>query len=178
MKEIKERRSIRKYLAKDVPQGVLVSILENARLAPSGSNTQPWRFLVVRDETARQRIMMADHQQKWMMTAPIFLVCAADIRSRSEAPGLGALREDSKNPDIKLIIRDSAIAIEHIVLEAQHQGISTCWTAWFAQEEMQWAVNAPVGYYIAAVVTLGYAAEQPDKRARKALEDIVSYESW
>ena len=178
MQEIEERRSIRKYLSQAVPEDKLREILKSARLAPSGSNTQPWRILVVRDAKLKQRIMMADHQQEWMMTAPVFLVCAADIHSRLEGPQNGILDEGSKEPELKMIIRDSAIAIEHIVLEAQHQGLGTCWTAWFSQQEMQQAVEAPAGFYITAVITLGYAAEQPAPRPRKALADIVSYGKW
>lgn len=178
MNAIQERRSIRKYLDKKIPNDVLLAILESARLAPSGSNTQPWRFLVVEDYTTKQRIVAADHQQEWMMSAPIFIVCAADLHCRTEKIEQDTLSENSNNPDVKLIIRDTAIAVEHILLEAQNQEIGSCWTAWFEQKDMKTAVNAPAGYYISAVVTLGYAAEQPAPRPRKPLNTLVSFGSW
>ncbi len=51
---IQKRRSIREYAPDDVPQEMIDQMLEAARLAPSGSNRQPWRFLVVRDKELRQ----------------------------------------------------------------------------------------------------------------------------
>ena len=47
MKEIENRRSIRKYTDKKVEREKLMQILESARLAPSGSNTQPWNFIII-----------------------------------------------------------------------------------------------------------------------------------
>lgn len=84
MKEIMSRRSIRKYTAEAVADADLQQIIESARLAPSGSNTQPTRFLIVRDEDVKRKIVMADHEQEWMMTAPVFIVCAVDIACRNK----------------------------------------------------------------------------------------------
>lgn len=82
LKEIENRRSVRKYLNKKVEKEKLVQLLESARLAPSGSNTQPWTFLIIESEDMKEKLSIADHHQKWMMTAPIFIVCVADIRYR------------------------------------------------------------------------------------------------
>ncbi|WP_182186418.1 nitroreductase family protein [Pectinatus frisingensis] len=176
LKEIKERRSIRKYLAKDVPDELIRQLLESAQYAPSGSNTQPWRFLIVRNQTKKEQITMADHDQKWMLSAPVFIVCAADISARLSQTT--KLDEYCPLPELKLIIRDTAIAIEHIVLEADHLGLGTCWTGWFDQAEMQKAVSAAADLYICAVLTVGYSAENPSMRPRKNLTEFVSYENW
>ena len=53
---IKTRRSIRKFTTDDVPNKMIEQILEAARLAPSGSNRQPWRFMVVKDRESRQAL--------------------------------------------------------------------------------------------------------------------------
>lgn len=82
LKQIENRRSIRKYLNKKVEKGKLVQLLESARLAPSGSKTQPWTFIIIESEDTKEKLTIADHHQKWMITAPIFIVCVADIRCR------------------------------------------------------------------------------------------------
>ena len=82
LKEIRDRRSTRKYLDKQVSHEDILSVLEAARLAPSGSNTQPWRFIVVTSQDTKRKIVQVDHNQEWMMSAPVFIVCVADISCR------------------------------------------------------------------------------------------------
>ena len=87
--EIESRRSIRRYLNKPVEPEKLQELFESARLAPSGSNTQPWVFIAVTNQTLKEQLCVADHQQNWMLGAPVFIVCVADIRCRVAAEHLG-----------------------------------------------------------------------------------------
>lgn len=178
MREIEDRRSIRRYRDQGVDRQLVYQILEAARLAPSGSNTQPWSFIVVESPETKERIVAVDHGQSWMMTAPVFIVCVADIRCRIDDDRAIDLDEHSPEPDLKQIIRDTAIAIEHILLEAEHQGLSTCWTGWFEQGDIRPILGIPADKYVCGVVTLGYGDESPKPRPRKSLEDIVHYEKW
>lgn len=178
LEEIRNRRSVRKYKTDPVRDEDILQIMEAGRLAPSGSNTQPWRFLVVKEQATKEKIVQADHNQKWMLDAPVFLVCLAEIESRI-ADGKGVdLSEDSKVPELKMIIRDTAIAISYMLLEAERLGIGTCWTGWFEQEEMKKALNIPEHLYVCGVVTVGYADEKPAQRPRKGLDEIVRFEKW
>ncbi|WP_342755841.1 nitroreductase family protein [Kineothrix sedimenti] len=178
LEQIESRRSIRKYLNKKVEKVKLVQILESARLAPSGSNTQPWVFIVVESEEMKEKLSNADHQQQWMMTAPVFVVCVADIRCRISEGISVRLDENSPEPELKQIIRDTAIAMEHILLEAEHLGLATCWTAWFEQDDVRSILNIPEDKYVCGIITLGYGDETPKQRPRKELEEIVRYERW
>lgn len=173
MKEIAARRSVRRYTDCPVERKLILKILEAARLAPSGSNTQPWRFIVVESPELKRRIVRADHNQEWMLTAPVFLVCTGDLHCRVENPG--PVNEDSGLPELKQVIRDTAIAVGYLLLEAEYLGLSTCWTGWYDQEEMHRALDLPPETYIAGVVTLGYGAEQPAPRPRKPLKELVEY---
>ena len=65
-----------------------------------------------------------------------------------------------------------------MMLEAEHQGLATCWTGWYDQKEMKAALGVPDDKYVVGVLTLGYADEAPAARPRKPLEDIVKYETW
>lgn len=175
---IKKRRSIRKYVNKEVEEEKLTQILESARLAPSGSNTQPWQFIVIKSEKNRELVAKVSHNQKWMASAPVHIVCVADIRSRIDENIESFINENSKEEEVKLIIRDTAIAVEHMSLTATELGLGTCWVAWFTQEEIRTVLNIPNDKYVLCVLTIGYADEDPKPRPRKKLEDIVHYEEW
>lgn len=178
LREIETRRSIRDYEDRPVPDETLHRILESARLAPSGHNTQPWRFIVVRSLGTKEKICRAVHNQRWMLTAPVFIVCTADVRCRMEGAGEIAVDEKSPEFELKESIRDTAIAVEHMVLEAESEGLGTCWTAWFMQKDIRPVLNIPADQFVCCVLTLGYAKEHPAPRPRKALEEIVRYETW
>ncbi|MFT9496781.1 nitroreductase family protein [Anaerosolibacter sp.] len=179
IKEIQTRRSIRKYIdAKLVEDEKIIALMESARLAPSGSNTQPWHFIIVKSDLTRQRLAEISHHQKWMLSAPIFIVCIADIRSRITEDIAMTLNEHSPEPELKQIIRDTAIAIEHLVLCAENLGLGTCWVAWYSQDEIRTILNIPSDKYVVGIITLGYPDESPKARARKKLEDILHYEIW
>ena len=64
MKEIEERRSIRHYKEKEVEPELIEKLLESARLAPSGSNTQPWNFIIVRNRDTIEKLAYVTHKQK------------------------------------------------------------------------------------------------------------------
>lgn len=178
IEQIKIRRSIRRYLDKPVEDDKIIQLLESARLAPSGDNTQPWHFIVVKSELIRHKLIEVSNNQKWMLTAPVLVVCVGDIRSRIIDNVEISLNENSPQQELKLIIRDTSIAIEHIVLEANNLGLGTCWVAWFTQEEIRPILNIPADKYVVCILTLGYANELPKARPRKKLEEIIHYESW
>ena len=178
LEAIRDRRSIRKYKADKIKDEDILQIIEAARLAPSGSNTQPWKFIVIKDEATKKKIAEADHKQKWMLTAPVFIVCVSDIRTRMEDVDSENFLEDSPQPELKLVIRDAAIAISYMLLEAQHLKLGTCWTGWYEQAEMRKILELPEYLYVSGVITLGYADEKPVMRPRKSLDEIVCYEKW
>ncbi len=178
MKVIEERRSIRKYMDKPISGQQVMQVLESARLAPSGSNTQPWRFIIVKSEDMRGKLATAAHNQQWMTTAPVHIVVVADVQCRLEDSGDLVLDEFSSQMELKQIIRDTSVAIDHMLLEAQDMGLGTCWIAWFMQDDIRPHLDIPKDKYVMGIVTLGYANEAPGPRPRKELEDLIRYEKW
>lgn len=178
LEEIRRRRSIRKYIDKAVEDEKIIELIESARLAPSGSNTQPGHFIVVKSDLTRQRLAEVSHNQKWMLSAPVFIVCIADIRSRIKEGVELSLNENSPEQELKQIIRDTSIAVEHLVLCAENLGIGTCWVAWFTQQEIRPILNIPSDKYVVSIITVGYSNESPKASPRKNLEDILHYENW
>ncbi len=178
LNEIKTRRSIRSYIDQPIDDEIIVQLLESARLAPSGSNTQPWHFIIVRSESTRIKIAEISHNQKWMVSAPVHIVCVADIRSRISEDVQISIDENSPQVEVKQIIRDTSIAATHIVLEAENLGLGACWVAWFTQEEIRPILNIPSDKYVVSILTIGYTKEQPKARPRKKLEEIIHHEIW
>ena len=167
---VKSRRSIRKYKDTSLDDKIILELLESARLAPSGSNTQPWHFIIIKDQTTKARIVEAAHNQKWMLTAPVFIACVADIRVRITDNRSLCLTDQSPEEELKKIIRDSSIAIEHIVLEAESRGLGTCWINFAAaieSPEMLKKLGIPDNCEIVAPIIIGYPEKIPPVPGRK-----------
>ncbi|MFT8350591.1 nitroreductase family protein [Clostridium saccharoperbutylacetonicum] len=176
IKEIEMRRSIRKYSDKQVEDNQIKALLESARLAPSVNNTQPWNYIIVKSEKMRQKVVEASHNQKWMLTAPVFIVCVADISCRIKEEVY--IDDNSPQDELKRIIRDTSISVGYMLLEANNLGLGICWVAEFTQEEIRPVLNIPTDKYIVGVITVGYPNENPKARPRKKLEDMIHYECW
>lgn len=199
---IQKRRSIRRFTPDPVSDALIVQLLESARLAPSGSNTQPWRFIVIKDAETRKKLQLASYHQRHVGQAPVIIACCADIKAFGEFPerideliDAGALPAKTREvfvPSLKkggisadmkwhLLIAatgNADIAIEHIVLHAVELGLGTCWVRWFDDNRVKEILEIPDHVEIIALLPLGYPAEEPPQRPRFTLEKIVSYEKY
>lgn len=175
---IQNRRSIRKYKDQPVEEDLLLKILDCGRLAPSDSNTQPWNFIVVRSEEMRTKLAHVSHEQDWMLAAPVFIVCVADIRVATSETGPLDINEETPGIGPKQIILDTAIAGENIVLAAESLGLGTCWVTWYVQDEIRPVLGIPTDKYVVAIITMGYADQTPKPRPRRGLDEMVRYERW
>ncbi len=167
---IRTRRSIRKYQDKEIPEDVLMRVLDAGRIAPSGSNRQPWRFVVVKDKDKRQQIAEACYGQKFIAEAPVVLVCCS-IRCTS---GYEPWKE-AAGP------RDVIIAIDHITLAARNEGLGTCWIGALYPKEVARIVNVPEDIDVIMVLPIGYPLSDEmftGKTSRKSMEEIVFYEEY
>jgi nitroreductase len=178
MVEMEKRRSIRKYKSIPVEESKLEAMINSALLAPSGDNTQPWRFIVVDDADVKRKVAQAAHKQGWMETAPVFIVCVADIRSRIKGTEEIDLDEETPLFELKQIIRDTAIAVDHMALEAVHQGLGTCWVSWYKQNEIRPTLGIPKDKYVLSVLTVGYSDEDPKPRPRRPASELVRRNTW
>ena len=143
-------------------------------MAPSGSNTQPWHFIVVRSEEQRRAIAEVCGRQGWMVAAPVHVVCVGDIGCRVKDYAGPPLEEDSSLPELKRVIRDTAIAAEHLVLEATAQGLGTCWVGAFRESAVARALNLPEGEKPVVLIPIGYPEGlMPQDRLRKPLTSVV-----
>ena len=153
---IKTRRSIRKYKGTPVPRESLMKILEAARIAPSAGHRQPWHFVVVED---KETIKKLAGRSKWAAEAPVMIVGLADpVTSPSWS------------------LNDMGIAFEHIVLTATSLGLGTCWMGQTKRDsEVKELLGIPDELKVIALTPLGEPDEVKEPKARKSLEEIVSW---
>ncbi|MGA2191935.1 MAG: nitroreductase family protein [Nitrospirota bacterium] len=197
MDAIKKRRSIRKYKPDPVPQWMLDQILEAARLAPSGTNSQPWKFRVVTDPSLKEKVFQCSRNQLHVQQAPAVIVICADTMSYSKtykarfkelldkdvitqsdlnAMGLDVLTQDEEKELIKYAQSASfntAIATEHIALTAASLGLGTCWVHLFDKDAVSRLFGLPSWIIPATLMPVGYPDEDPEPRPRKSIEEIT-----
>lgn len=87
---IEKRRSIRKFKPDPIAQEILHELIDAARLAPSGSNAQPWRFKIVTDAATKTKLAEAAYNQNFVAQAPAVLVCCASLKEYIDNMALGA----------------------------------------------------------------------------------------
>jgi nitroreductase len=163
---IKSRHSVRAYLPEPVSDERLMKVLEAARLAPSSSNRQEWRFIVVRDEVRRHRIAEAANHQTWIATAPVIVAA------------IGTDPQSMMRCGLPRYAVDLSIAITHMMLAAVEEGLGTCWIGDFSQEKVREILGVSPDCKVVTVMPLGHhTGTVPPTRSRKRLEDIVRYES-
>lgn len=168
---IETRRSVRKYKNTQIPDDVLNRVLNAARIAPSGSNRQPWRFIVIRDEERKKKMVQLCHHQLFIAQAPVLIVgCGKNIHyNRGEWMG-----------DYSVIV-DVAIAFDHLTLAARAEGLGTCWIGSFDNEGIKKYLEIPDDVNVVALTPLGYPENESVFSPvvdRLPLEQIIYYEKW
>ncbi|MCF7793404.1 MAG: nitroreductase family protein [Candidatus Cloacimonetes bacterium] len=163
---IKDRFSARKFKDKPVEQEKLDEILEAARLAPSASNKQTWKFVVIRDIEKRKQLTEICRGQKFVSEAPITIAICNTNFDYVMTCGMNAP------------IIDGAIAAEHIVLQAAELGLGTCWIGAFYHDKMAELINLPKDYKIVGLLPLGYPDVEKGKRNLKPKEEVILWDSF
>ena len=198
---IRKRRSIRKFKPDPIPEEKIRLLLESARLAPSGTNTQPWRFVVIKDNDTKKKLQEAAHNQRHIGRAPVIIVCCADLKAFKEFPERvdeliesGALPERTRevfipylSKGMDTVTKDAlmvaaaanvAIAVEHIVLQAVEIGLGTCWVRWYEDNKIKEILDIPKHVEVMALLPVGVPDEEPSQRPRQELNKIVYSETY
>ena len=163
---IRQRYSVRAYESRPVEEEKLAAVLEAGRLAPSGNNRQPWKFVVVRDPQRRVQLAVACSRQSFIAEAPVVIV------------GVGLMPDRIMSCDVPGDPVDVAIALDHMTLAAVEQGLGTCWIGAFDQDAVRDVLGIPPSAKVIEVLPLGYPAVPPHGKSRKKLDEIVCWEQW
>jgi nitroreductase len=163
---IRNRESIRNYDPdRPLDDETLYRILEAGRLAPSAVNFQPWRFLVVSSEEMLAKIRPC-YGRGWFSDAPHILIVVGYVDEAwvREKDGYNSLETDL------------TIALDHMVLAAEYEGVATCWVGAYDPDLLREALSMKENEIVYSITPLGYPKEGFEKKGnkkRKAMEEIV-----
>ncbi len=175
---IKQRKSVREFLDKPVEREKIMMCLEAARLAPSESNSQPWRFIVVDDRGLKNRLCDAAFGGLYFIntfckTAPVIIAVISE-KSKFLARIGGMFR------GVKFYLIDIGITCEHFVLEAEELGLGTCWIGWFNERGVKSVLEIPQNKKIDILIALGYYDREKlgPEHGREPMDKIASFNSY
>jgi len=189
---IASRRSIRKFRQGDISADTVQLLLDAARLAPSGSNLQPSRFIVVQSQAAKEALGQYT-PYKFIIKASVILVCCADLTAiSSRDKRVGELLEagafegidmnfDSAAPSAVMeadaakayLAMNVAIAVENIVLKAVDLGLGSCWLGRFDRDKLKEYLKLDESIYPVVLLPVGYPDQTPKARPRFDLDRLV-----
>ena len=169
LEAMKALRNVRKYKPVPIPEEKLKNVLNAVRLAPSAENRQPWKFIVIRDEERKRKLVSAcGNNHKFMAEAPVIIVgCALPDEAY---PTLGGYM--CSYPV------DLGAAISHLALAAASEGLGTCWLHDFREDRLKNALNLDSYVKIVGVTPLGFPAEEPVPVDRKHITEIICYDEY
>jgi nitroreductase len=166
-KAIKKRRSVRTYLDKPIEEEKLNAVLEAGRLAPSASNRQEWRFVIVRDGEVRRKLGEAANGQSFVGKAPVVIVACAVTDGHVMSCGQLCYPIDV------------AIALDHISLAAVEKGLGTCWIGAFNEGKVKEILGIPEKVRVVELMPIGYPAIRTVKeKDRLPFNKIVKHDHW
>jgi nitroreductase len=163
---IRQRCSIRAYKATDVEEEKLKKVLEAARLSPSASNRQDWKFIIVRNKETRKKLAKAAFGQSFIAEAPIVIVACG-----LEPNAMLACGQPMHTVDV-------SIAFAYMILQAYELGLGTCWIGAFSEDEAKKILSVPEHIRVVAITPLGYPNQPPSQKFRKTLDQIVCCEKY
>jgi nitroreductase len=158
LEAIRTRRSIRRYTGDAIPKADLETIVDSARLAATGSNKQPWDFIVV---TERGMIEQFKVSGTWIAEARAVIVVVMDPVSR-------------------WWVEDGAAAIENMLLASTALGYGACWVEGDAlprEELFKTLLGIPGKKRVMALIPIGKPAESPEKE-KKSLKQVIHWEKF
>ena len=165
---IRGRESIRNYdPEKTVDDETLNRILEAGRLAPSAVNAQPWRFLVISSDEMLAKVRPC-YGRSWFSDAPHVLVVVGDMDKAwvREADGYSSIETDV------------TIAMDHMILAAEYEGVATCWIEAYDPFMLRKVLGLKSNEKVFSITPLGYPREgfrKKGRKKRKALDEVVEF---
>ncbi|MBU8907349.1 5,6-dimethylbenzimidazole synthase [Desertibacillus haloalkaliphilus] len=199
-KVIENRRDVRSFLSKPIPESVLQRILEAGHHGPSVGFMQPWNFIIITSDKIKERLAWAtdkerralaihyenERQQKFLnlkiegiKEAPITICVTCDpTRGGSHVLGRNSIPETD--------VLSTACAIQNMWLASCAEGLAMGWVSFYKKNDVRDILDIPPHIDPIALMSLGYTDQYPDKpilessgwEKRRALENLIYYNRW
>jgi len=196
---VRSRRSVKqRFIERPVGDDVLEQVIEAATWAPSAHNSQPWSFVVIRDDAVKRRLAenMAlawsrdleqdstpeDERERRISgsidrisNAPVLIVVCLTKERMQEYRD-----ERRQNCEYIMAVQSVAAAIQNFLLAAHELGLGSCWMCapLFSQESVRETLGIPRHVEPQALITLGYFEGSIEAPSRKSMTEIVHTERW
>jgi coenzyme F420-0:L-glutamate ligase / coenzyme F420-1:gamma-L-glutamate ligase len=190
------RRSVRRYLSKEVPDEIVEQVLEAARWAPSPHGRQPWRFALLRREETKERLADAmgeewrvnlemdgqsqeivqrrlEGSRRRLLDAPVLVLLCLYPEDLDEYPDA-----ERQRGEITMAVQSLGAAAQNALLAAYDLGLDAGWMCapLFCPEKVVAALGLDARLVPQALLTLGYAeGDPPKRRERLPLDELVVY---
>ena len=158
LETIKTRRSVRNYTGDPIPREDLETIVESARLAPSGSNQQPWEFIVITDRKTIDELKIA---AGWMGNAGAIIAVVLD-------------------PSSRWWLEDGSAATTNMLLTITALGYGACWVEGNAlplEERFKKYLGVPADKRMPILIPIGVPKEIPTKE-KKTFEEVIHWQKY
>lgn len=177
---LEKRESCRSFNGQPASREDLIKICEAGRLSPSGCNAQPWKFIIVEEETALANLRDALVVEGGATGAPWSAECSSYIIIvETPAKIMPAALEYYKDTQ-RFAQGDLGMAVMNMCYEAMDLGLATCILGMNDQKKMETAFSIPEGYQARMVLAVGYPKKEtePRKKMRKPIEEVCSFNQW
>lgn len=156
------RRSVRKFADRVIPEDIINEILESGRWAPSGINNQPWRFVVIQDKTIINQLAHLSPHSKFIKNAPLIIAVFMD----------NAISYDRTKDTLAI-----GACIQNMLLYIHSIRLGACWIGDILarRNKVEKLLEVPDSYELMALLAIGYPAGDLSKLkfSRKKLTDLV-----
>ena len=181
MKTITERKTIRKYSTKDVPEELLNRLLEEAERTPTMGNLQLYSVVVTRSEEQKRQLAPAHFNQPMVTEAPVVLTICADFR-RTTLWAQNRKADPGYDNFLSFInaATDALLYTQTFCNLAEAEGLGTCFlgTTVYMPQMIIDTLQLPKLVFPVATITLGWPDEDPALTDRLPLASIIHQETY
>jgi nitroreductase len=152
LKAIKERRSIRDFQKREIPDEIIDKLIDALIWAPSAGNLQSRKFYFIKDESIKKKIVAAALNQYFIADAPLVIVGCTDSRISNKYGERGIYLYS---------IQDVAVSIMGMMLTAHENGLGSTWVGAFHEDAVFKVLKMPSNLRPVAIVPVGYPSKVP-----------------
>jgi nitroreductase len=166
LETIKNRRSIRDFKEKEIPEKFIDSLIEALIWAPSAGNLQSRKFYFVFNKKTKEKLANAAFNQKFIKKAPLVIVGCGNFNI--------SFRYGERGKNLYLIC-DVATSCQNLMLQADEFGLGSCWVGSFDEEKVKEILNLPENLRPIVILPIGFPNEKPEPPKRVSKDQAVEF---